>query len=261
MSDLAFRYERRGAVRWIYIERPQTRNAMSARMWSTLHAAIDDVARDPACRALVVTGVADAFVSGADIGDFARFADPAADGVAYEATVEAALRALEALDAVTVAAISGACTGGGAVLAAACDLRVATADARFGVPIARTVGNMTSAANVARLTALVGPALVAELIFTAKLIDANRAHDAGFVGEIVPDRATLLERAQALAESIAANAPSTVRAAKETLRRLRASGGAPVDDRDVLARAYGSDDFREGVAAFVGKRAARWTGR
>lgn len=226
-------------------------------MWHRLGELVAEVGRDASVRALVLCGTPAVFVSGADIGEFATVG--AAEGVAYESEVEATLAAIERLDIATIAAVSGACTGGGAVLACACDLRIGTADARVGVPIARTVGNITTARNVARLAAVVGRPRVIAWILTAQLSDALAAERWGFFFEVVPDFAALEERAQMLAATIAANAPLTIAAAKEISRRL--SQAAAVDDRDLLERCYGSADFREGVAAFAGKRAARFEGR
>jgi len=255
----ALRLERApGGIAWIRIERPQTRNAMSREMWRRLGALVAEVERDASLRALVLCGTPAAFVSGADIVDFATV--QAADGVTYEAEVEATLAALEGLDIATIAAVSGACTGGGAVLACACYLRIGTADARVGVPIARTVGNVTTARNVARLAAVVGRPRVLAWILTAQLSDALAAERYGFFLEVVPDFEALLERAQMVGKTVAANAPLTIAAAKELGRRL-SQAVATVEDRDLLERCYGSADFREGVAAFVGKRAARFEGR
>jgi len=228
-------------------------------MWSRLETLVAEAARDTSARALVLCGSQAAFVSGADIGDL-RAMQSAADGVAYEAAVERALVAIEQLDIVTIAAVSGACTGGGAILAAACDIRIGTADSRVGVPIARTVGNITTARNVARLAGAVGRSRALAWVLTAELSDAAAAERCGFFLEVVPDFDALIARATALAASIAANAPLTLAAAKELVRRLsRVAEG--VEDRDLLERCYGSDDFREGIAAFIEKRAPRFLGR
>lgn len=257
----AVRLERRAdGVAWIIIDRPGVRNAMSSAMWSAFGACIGAVAADESVRALIVGGVQRAFVSGADIGEMTPGVGPSA-GVAYEDSVEAVLRALEALTVVTIAAVSGACTGGGVVLAAACDLRYGSADARVGMPIARTLGNITSAANVARVADVIGTARALEWLVTARLSDSDAAERAGFFNAVLPDFTALSAHAQTVAAGVARNAPLTVRAAKELVRRLRAAGRHNVADRDLLELCYGSDDFREGARAFVEKRVPHFEGR
>jgi len=260
-SSDAIRLERRAdGVAWIVIDRPGARNAMSSAMWRSFGACIGAVAADESVRALVVAGCPQAFVSGADIGEMTPGAGPS-DGIAYEAAVEAVLRALETLTVVTIAAVSGACTGGGVVLAAACDIRYGSADARVGMPIARTLGNITSAANVARVADVIGTARTLEWLVTARLCESDAAERAGFFNAVLPDFDALTAHVQTVAACVARNAPLTVRAAKELVRRLRAAGRRDVADRDLLELCYGSDDFREGARAFVEKRAPRFEGR
>ena len=177
--------------------RPQARNALTFAMYEELGPHRD---RSGSLRALVITGAGEkAFAAGTDIGQFRAFSS-AEDAIAYEARLDRVLGALERCKVPTIAAIAGACTGGGAGIAAACDLRIAAANARFGFPIARTLGNCLSMANVARLAALIGPARVTEIIFTARLLNAEEARAAGLVSEVLPDHPALLERAAALAQ-------------------------------------------------------------
>ena len=245
----------RDGIGFITLNRPAARNALTFAMYEALAV----LAADPGeARALVITGMGDkAFAAGTDIGQFRAFAS-ADDAIAYEAKLDRVLSALERCPVPTIAAIAGACTGGGAGIAAACDLRLAAANARFGFPIARTLGNCLSMANVARLSALIGPARVTEMIFTARLLPAQEALGAGFVSEVMEDHAALMTRAEALARQVAANAPLTLRATKEALRRLR--DNLPPDE-DLIRLCYTSEDFREGMEAFLGKRAPVWKGR
>ncbi len=210
-------------------------------------------------RAVVITGAGDrAFVAGTDIAEFTAFRD-GEDGVAYEARIDAAVDALEAIRVPTIAAIAGACTGGGVSIAATCDIRVGSPSTRVGVPIARTLGNCISARNIARLAGLIGLDTAKALIFSGALIDADAAHRARFLTEIAPADDALHARAQAIAEATAALAPLTLRATKEIARRLRAATPIP-DDHDLIRLCYGSADFREGRTAFLAKRAPRWSG-
>jgi enoyl-CoA hydratase/carnithine racemase len=169
------------------------------------------------------------------------------------------LDAIERCPVPTIAAIHGACTGGGASIAAACDLRIASAQLKYGFPIARTLGNCLAAANLARLSELIGAGRVREMIFTARLIEADEALSCGLVSEILPDEAALMARAAELAALVGGMAPLTLRATKEALRRNRAA--AKVDDDDLITLCYMSEDFRIGMEAFLGKTKPEWTGR
>ena len=173
--------------------------------------------------------------------------------------MERVLGGLERCRVPTIAAIAGACTGGGGVIAACCDLRIGTADTKFGFPIARTLGNCLSVRRSWRgLSALIGAERVKDLIFTARLIEAEEALRIGLLTEVVKDRAELDARAGALAQAIAGFAPLTLRATKEALRRLQA---AEVPDQDLILMCYMSEDFREGMSAFLEKRSPNWQGK
>src|SRR5215212_506236 len=210
-------------------------------------------------RALVVTGAGDkAFAAGTDISQFREFRT-AEDALAYEARVDRVLTAIEGCPKPTVAAIAGACTGGGAAIAAVCDMRLGTADARIGFPIAKTLGNCLSMANYARLAALIGPARVIDLVYTARLLGAEEARAVGLLSEVLPDRAALQARAEELARTLAGHAPLTLRATKEAMRRLRLAARA-VEGDDLVAMCFTSGDFREGVESFLARRPPRWTG-
>jgi enoyl-CoA hydratase len=254
------RLERRsGGIAWVVFDRPQARNALTFAMWERLREVAVELADDETLRVVVFTGAdGRAFVSGTDIGEFRAFTG-AGDGVAYEARVAAVIAALETIRVPAIAAIAGACTGGGVSIAAACDLRIGAPSARIGVPIARTLGNCISVRNVARVADIVGLDAARAMLLTGTLLDADAARHAGFLTEVVADDARLYARAQALAEEIAALAPLTLRASKEMCRRLRAAAPLP-DDADLIRACYGSADFREGLTAFLDKRRPRWSG-
>jgi len=236
--------------------RPAQRNALTWAMYDGLVETLERVDADPAMRALVITGAGDkAFAAGTDIGQFREFKSPA-DAIGYEQRIDHVLTRLEACRVPTIAAIAGACTGGGAAIAACCDLRIAATGARFGFPIAKTLGNCLSMANLARLSALIGAARVKEIIFTARLIEADEAQRIGLVSEITtPD--ALAERAQELARTVASLAPLTLRSTKLALHRLR---DAVTEDEELILMCYQSADFREGMEAFLAKRPPAWTG-
>jgi len=254
------RVERREpGLAWVVFDRPEARNALTFAMWERLREIARELDADESVRVVVFTGAgAQAFVSGTDIGEFRAFAG-AEDGVAYEGRIEAVIAALEAIRVPTIAAIAGACTGGGVSIAAACDVRIGAPSARIGVPIARTLGNCISLRNVARVAEIIGLDAVKALLLTGRLLDAGGARRAGFLGEVIGEDDELHARAQAVAEEIAALAPLTLRASKEMCRRLRAAAPLP-DDQDLIRACYGSADFREGLTAFLDKRRPNWRG-
>jgi enoyl-CoA hydratase len=251
------RLEHRDATAVITFDRPSARNAMTWAMYEALDEALDRIAADTALRVVVLRGASGHFVAGTDIAQFAGFKS-GDDGVEYERRLELVLTKLESLPVATIAAVDGFCVGGGLALATVCDVRVCTPDARFGVPIARTVGNCLSIANYARLVANLGASRTKALLFTADFMSGHDAHVAGFVADVIdPDRFDA--EVDALAARMSAHAPITLQVTREAIRRIVTRSMA--DGDDLVRQAYGSSDFREGVAAFVEKRPPRWEGR
>lgn len=258
MSDEVL-VSRDGPVVTLTFNRPQARNALTWQMYERLYQTCEEVDADDEVRVLVLRGAGgQAFVAGTDISQFTEFRS-AEDGLAYERGGDRRVGRLERVTKPVIAQIQGYAVGGGFGIAAVCDLRIATPDARFGVPIARTLGNCLSMEAYSRFLDLFGPSRLKELIFTARLLTAEEAHAAGFVHEIVAPEA-IEARVRELATQIAGHAPITLRVTKEAIRRIqeqrRGHGG-----EDLIALTYGSADFREGVQAFLEKRKPRWTGR
>lgn len=253
-------YEVSGGIGTITLNRPQARNALTFAMYERLAAICGDLAAHGDPKVLVMTGAGEkAFAAGTDISQFREFRTPE-DALGYETRIDRVLTAIETCPIPTIAAISGAVTGGGASIACACDIRIGTASARFGFPVARTLGNCLSMSSYARLANLLGAARVKDIVFTARLVDAEEGLRAGLYSEIVPDHEALVMRARELATTIAGHAPLTMRATKEALHRL-AKSGAQAEGDDLVVMCYTSADFREGMEAFLGKRPPKWQGR
>jgi len=257
MADDDLLFERRGSTAVITFNRPQARNAMTFAMYEALHERCEEVDADDAIRVLVLRGAGGrAFVSGTDIRQFLDF-DSGRTGVEYEAEID---RYVGRLDRVRKPAIAGACTGGGAGIAACCDLRIGTETTRIGFPIARTLGNCLSMSNISRVVSLVGPARTKDMIFKARLVEAPEALALGLLNEIVPDVETLQRRADETAKLVASHAPLTLEATKEAVRRIRRTLSRE-EGEDLILKAYMSEDFREGMDAFLNKRTPVWKGK
>lgn len=248
-----------GPVATITLNRPRALNAMTDAMYYAIEQAATDLATRQDVRVVVFRGAGErAFAAGADIVSFQAM-QTAEDVDSHEAAVERAFDAIEDLPQPTIAMIRGYATGGGAILAACCDLRVGSDDARIGIPVARTLGNCLPIASLVRLTDILGPAKVKELVITAKLITAEEAHSAGYLNEVVPTD-QVESRVADLCNSIVKHAPLTMRATKESLLRLSRER-RKLSISDLMHLCYLSDDFRGAVTAFVEKRTPVWRGR
>jgi enoyl-CoA hydratase/carnithine racemase len=251
--------EQTDRVAVVTVNRPEARNAMTFPMYEGLHDLCERLDADAAVRVVILRGAGDkAFVSGTDIRQFQSF-KTREDALGYEARIGRVLNRLAGMRKPTIAMIQGDAVGGGMFMALACDLRLAAEHARFGAPIARTLGNFAAPASLALLVATVGPVRAREMVITARLLSAAEARTIGLVDQVHP-AGELQARAEELAARITEHAPLTLAAVKEATRRYIA-GTAPKDLEDLILSCYLSEDFQEGVRAFLDKRKANWTGR
>ena len=250
----------RGPVAFFTINRPEAGNAMTWAMYDALVEACERADADSALRAFVIRAAGGVFCTGTDISQFTTFARRE-DGAAYERRLESCVARLERVTIPTIAQVEGIAAGAGCAIALACDLRVCSPAARFGVPIARTLGNGLSFENCARLVENFGIARTRTMLITGAFVDAAEAAMSGVVTR--PAEAGDVERVvDDLAAAIARNAPLTMRAAKQALGRLAVLGRQDAGDiADLVADCYASADFREGVSAFLSKRPPKFTGR
>jgi enoyl-CoA hydratase/carnithine racemase len=250
--------ESEGGVLTVTFNRPRQRNAMTWGMYEGLHEACERADADDQIRVLVLKAAGEkAFVAGTDIGQFAEFSD-GTDGVAYEAKIARIVNRLEDVDVPTVAAIRGYCVGGGLGIASVCDLRIATRSARFGIPIARTLGNCLSMNNYSLLLQHLGPARTLDMLLRARLFTGEEAAAAGFVAELCDDD-QLEATTDGVVTTLLGHAPLSMWAAKEAVRRIRRAA-IPEGD-DIVSRVFGSEDFHTAVAAFATKEPVVWKGR
>ena len=247
-----------GGVLTVLFDRPHQHNALTFAMYDRLYAACETADSDDDVGALVLRGAGGrAFVSGTDIATFRDFRT-GADGIVYEEKIARVVNRLEDVTVPTVAAVQGHCLGGGLALAAVCDLRVATRSARFGVPIARTLGNCLSMNSVSVLVARVGASRALDMLLRARILDADEAYAAGFVSEVCEDEALDTTLGEVVAKLLS-HAPLTLWASKAAVARLRRTA-LPRGD-DLVERVFGSRDFHRAVEAFGSGRPVAWEGR
>jgi enoyl-CoA hydratase/carnithine racemase len=246
-------------IAWVVLDRPARRNAVTAAMWGELARIFTELSARDDVRVIVLTGAGDHFCAGADIAEFGEARGDSAAARAYERDVDACTEAIAASPRPTIAAIRGFCLGGGCGLAMACDFRLAHRSARFGIPAAR-LGIVYGVPDSHNLLTLVGLAQAKRILFTARRFDAHEAARIGFVDEVVDD--ALEEATRAFAATLAANAPISIAGAKLILTALATGAieerGAAI--QAVADRSTESQDYREGVQAFLEKRPPRFTG-
>ena len=261
MSTPEVLFEQHDAIATITFNRPHARNAMTWSMYEALLKHCEIVETTRSIRVLILRGAGGkAFVSGTDIGQFREFREES-DGIAYEKRLDNVIDRLETLTTTTIAAIDGVTTGGGCVMVAACDIRIATTSSRFGVPIARTLGNCVSATNIARFLDIIGPTRLKDMLYTGRLFSADEAATAGLVTRTV-DSSDFEAVVADYAKTIATNAPLTIQATKQMIHRVQQHRRInPEAGHDWIGRCYSSEDFREGVSSFLEKRRPNWKGQ
>ena len=249
---------RSDAVATVWFDRPEARNSLTTAMYDQFAAACQALAADEDVRVVVFRGVGGkAFVAGTDIAGFLDFTS-GDDGVAYERESEAHLKALVSIRVPTVAVIEGFAVGGGLNIAAGCDLRIATTGSRFGVPIAKTLGNCLAMSNYARLVSGFGESRAKRMLLLGDLLSADEARDAGFLARLAEPEA-IDETLRMVLDTLLSNAPLTLEVSKEAIGRVQARD-VPNGD-DLIRRIYGSADFKAGVAAFTSKAKPVWQGK
>lgn len=254
-------YEREGRVAWLLFNRPQVRNAMTWGMYDALERTCHELNEDPDIDVVVLRGVGgEAFVAGTDIKQFSAFSE-AQDALDYERRIDRVMATLESLKKPTIALIEGFCIGGGAAIAMACDFRYCTPDLKFGVPIARTLGNCVSMSNISRLVDLVGPARAKEVLMLASIVKADEAKQAGLVTDVI-EHQDIEGEVRKVIGKLQSFAPLTIRASKEAIHRFQ-KYHVPADgqDEDLIALCYTSQDFHGAVDAFINKTPHTWRGR
>ena len=254
MSDYTITEE--GGIAEYRLTRSESRNSLTFEMYK----ALEDLCRDPGdARVIMLTAEGEkAFASGTDISNFKNFAS-AQDAIDYEAMIGRVIDAVQTSPVPVIASLHGIVAGGGAAIAAAADIRLGTHDTKFGMPIARTLGNCLSIANLNRLVHLLGESRTRYLLLTAEFLPISSLVESGFISEVLDTADLCDQRARALSAHLITLAPLTISATRDGLNRL-AERQIP-EDSDLIQRCYLSDDFAEGIDAFFAKRKANWGGR
>jgi len=251
-------FELRGKIAYITFDHVVALNAMTVAMYESLQSICQDIAKNPNIRVAIFRGAGGkSFVSGSDIAQFTSFKD-GEDGVRYEAAIHDYLNPLATLPIPTIAVIDSMAVGGGLAIATCCDFRISSPDAKFGVPIARTLGNCLYPGNIAWLVAHLGMNIVRRMLLLAEMIPASELKVQGYL--LATHNADQLgKEADALAERLSKLAPITQKASKLIMARIIVN--QLPDCEDLIRETYGSADFKNGVASFLKGEPPVWTGK
>lgn len=257
MSEGQVHFTREGAIGRIVFDNQASLNALTFSMWRRLGEICREISEDDSLRVVTLRGAGGkAFLAGTAIDGFLEFKS-GADGVAYEREMDEYVSLVETLPMTTIAVVEGWAVGGGLALSCACDLRIATTDAKFGSPLGRSIGNCLSASGYTRLVAHVGIAQAKRILLLGEMLTAQELFDLGLLLHVV-ERDALDETVEAVCKRAAENAPITSRASKTAIRRLIYAGRPDIDD--LIEQVYGSNDFRMAVRNFLEKKPRIWTG-
>ena len=244
-----------GNVAWVTFNNPAARNALTWPMYEELQRICDSLAKNTEIRVVIFRGAGDkAFVSGSDIEQFVDLKE----NEAYEVAVDHIFSSLQQLPMPTIAMIEGLAVGSGLLMATFCDFRISTQDARFGIPVAKTLGNCLSPSNLSWIAAHLGIPTAKRMLLTAELIKAPELLASGYLYQTA-EASEIVSVTNVLAQRLAALAPITQKASKLTVAHLLQSN-LP-DCTDLMRETYNSKDFREGVKAFLEGRPPRWIGK
>ncbi|HEY7244253.1 MAG TPA: enoyl-CoA hydratase-related protein [Xanthobacteraceae bacterium] len=251
--------ERHGPVSWLTVNRPEVRNALSLEITQRIAGTLRDLSRDRAVRVFVLTGAGDrVFVSGADVREFREQLSTPETALRYDAAAEELQSALREIPQPVIAMIQGHAVGSGTIVAASCDFRIAVRTAKLGIPVAK-FGFVAPVPDTLRLVQLIGPAKTKWLLMTGQLIGAPEARAIGLIDEVVePEQ--LKPRVEALAATLAANAPLTIKATKQIIETLTAPRATVASGAPWYAEIFRSHDFKAGLDAFFDKRKPEFKG-
>jgi len=249
-------------IGWVVLNRPQVRNALNLKTWQRIPEAINQLDREEDIRVIVMTGsTPDAFIAGADISEFPALRADASQARVYREAPNRAISSMVECSTPIIGMISGVCIGGGVQVALACDIRIAARGTRMGIPAAR-LGLAYPLEAVIALTHTVGHANARDILFSARLFDADEAYAMGLVNRVV-EPSELEAYVRDYATKMAGNAPLTIEAAKAAIREgIKEPGKRDIEGvTELAAMCFDSEDYKEGVRAFLEKRRPVFRGR